>query len=257
MQTQPGNQIFSSSEKRRAQKGLALVTGAAHRVGRGIALALAARGYSIGLHYHHSEEPARQTAEEIEQLGAGVLLLQADLSDERQILMMFEKLAGAKDDLSILVNAAAVMQRGNLRSMHAEEWDQTMALNLRAPWLCARETARLIGTREGVIINISDTGASKAWTGFPAYQISKAGIETLTRLLAKTLAPNIRVNAVAPGLVMKSEDTSEEEWQRLYKKLPLGRPGSLESVIRAVTFLIENDYITGQTIIVDGGYQLV
>jgi pteridine reductase len=239
-----------------ADHSLAVVTGAGHRLGRAIALGLAQKGFAIGLHYHHSESAARQTAAEIEALGVPVLLLRADLADETQIAAVFQQTAGSGWPLRVLVNSAAVMARGDLRAMSAADWDATMALNLRAPWLCAREAARQMGAGS-VIINITDTGSAKVWTGYPAYVISKSALETLTRLLARTLAPDVRVNAVAPGLVVKSEGASEEEWQRLIGRLPLKQAGSTDAVVRAVLFLLENNYITGDTLVVDGGYRLI
>jgi NAD(P)-dependent dehydrogenase (short-subunit alcohol dehydrogenase family) len=139
--------------------------------------------------------------------------------------------------------------------MPAAEWDATLNLNLRAPWLCAREAARIMPPGS-CIINISDAGTSKVWTGYPAYAVSKAGLETLTRLLAKMLAPGIRVNAVAPGLILPAPDVPPEQWQRLVQKLPLKREGRVENLVQAVAFLLDNEYITGQIIAVDGGYQL-
>lgn len=235
---------------------LAVVTGAAHRVGRGIALALAQKGYAIGLHYHRSAEAARQTAAEIEALGAPVRLLPADLRQEAEIVALFAQVAACGLPLRALVNSAGVMQRGDLRTLRTEDWDATLDLNLRAAWLCAREAAPLMQAG-GAIINLTDSGAGRAWSGFPAYIVSKAGLESLTRLLARSLAPGIRVNAVAPGLLLRSENVTEEDWQRLVRRLPLQAPGTLESVSQAVLFLLENEYITGQTIVVDGGYQLV
>ena len=236
---------------------LAVVTGAAHRLGRGIALALAAQGYAIGLHYHRSREQAVQTAAEIEALGVSVHLLRADLRQEGEITSMFQAVAALPGvELRVLVNSAGVMDRGDLRDMPVEEWDSALDLNLRAPWLCAREAARLMHSG-GSIINITDSGAHRAWTGYPAYTVSKAGLESLTRLLARNLAPAVRVNAVAPGLILRSETVSEEEWERLARRIPLQQPGSLVSITQAVLFLVENEYITGQTIVVDGGYQLV
>jgi len=236
---------------------LAVVTGAAHRVGRGIALALAEKGYAIGLHYHRSREQALDTAAEIESLGVPVHLLPADLRQEGEITAMFQAVAALPGvQLRVLVNSAGVMDRGDLREMRAEEWDATLDLNLRAPWLCAREAAPLMAAG-GSVINITDSGAHRAWTGYPAYIVSKAGLESLTRLLARSLAPAVRVNAVAPGLILRSETVSEEEWQRLARRIPLQRAGSLVPITQAVLFLVENEYITGQTIVVDGGYQLV
>ena len=183
--------------------------------------------------------------------------MQADLREPEQIKACFAKIAGLPQHLTVLVNSASVMPRGDLRSLPATEWDDTLAVNLRAPWLCAQAAAELMQGCDGIIINLSDSGARKTWTGFPTYTISKAGLEVLTRLLARSLAPGIRVNAVAPGLILPSEDTSPDEWQRLVQRLPVKRQGSPQDVVQAVIFLIKNRYVTGETLIVDGGYQLI
>ncbi len=108
----------------------------------------------------------------------------------------------------------------------------------------------------GLIVNISDAGVGKTWSGYPAYSVSKAGLETLTRLQAKTYAPNIRVNAIAPGLAISSKETTPEEWDKLVSRLPLKHPVSMDELANALLFLLKNDSITGQTIFVDGGYSL-
>lgn len=235
---------------------LALVTGASRRIGREIALELARHGFAIGLHYHASRSAAQETAAELQQLGAEVELLPADLADPAQVTAMFAHLDGIPYRLRILVNSAATMARGNLREMTVEDWDATLALNLRAPWLCAREAAHRMDPG-GVIINVTDSGARKTWSGYPAYVLSKSALETLTRLLARSLAPGIRVNAVAPGLILPPPDLREEEWLRLVERLPLKERGSPRDVASAVWFLVENEHITGETIVVDGGYQLI
>lgn len=235
---------------------LAVITGAARRLGRAIALELARRGYAIGLHYHHSEPEAQQLAGELRTVGVTVQLLCADLSDPAQIDGLFQQIDTLPFPLKVWVNSAAVMARGDLRTLAVEEWDATLALNLRAPWLCARAAAERM-TEGGVIINLTDSGVRKTWSSFPAYSVSKAALETLTRLLAKTLAPVVRVNAVAPGLILRAEDMPEADWQRLVARLPLQQAGSVEDVARAVGFLVESEHITGETINVDGGYQLV
>lgn len=236
---------------------LALVTGAARRVGRAVALELARQGFAIGLHYHQAQEQAESAIEELARMGTPVHPLRADLTDPAQVEDLFAQVAALHHPLRVLVNSAAVMLRGDLRDMPVEEWDATLALNLRAPWLCARAAARLMQPEGGVIINITDSGAQKAWTGFPAYILSKSALETLTRLLARALAPAVRVNGVAPGLILPSENVSPEQWQRLVDRLPLQTAGSPEDVARAVVFLVQNPYITGQILAVDGGYQLV
>ncbi len=235
---------------------LALVTGAARRLGRTLAIELARMGYAIGLHYYRSRAAAEATAVELESHGVPVFLLPADLADPAQIDALFEQVAALPFRLQVLVNSAAVMPRADVRQISAAEWDGTMALNLRAPLLCAQGAARLMPPG-GLIVNVTDSGALRAWTGFPAYIVSKAGLESLTRLLARALGPELRVNAIAPGLLLKSDDVSDADWQRLVSRLPLKRQGTLDEVGLALRYLIENTYVTGQVLVVDGGYQLV
>lgn len=235
---------------------LAVVTGAAHRLGKAIAFELAQCGYVIGLHYHRSVLAAQETADQLKQAGAAVELMQADLRDPAEVEKLFQHLDTMPYRLKVWVNSASVMERGDLRTLTVADWDATLALNLRAPWLCAREAAGRMKDG-GVIINLTDSGARKTWTGFAAYAVSKAGLETLTRLLAKTLAPRVRVNGVAPGFILPAKDQDEAEWVRLVERLPLRQAGSPADVAQTVRFLVENQYITGETIVVDGGYQLV
>jgi len=236
---------------------LAVVTGASSRLGRAIALALAQQGYAIGVHYYRSLERAQRLAEEIARVGASAWLLQADLSDGKQIDSMFRQVAQWQSPLRVLVQAAGIMLRGDPLSTTEDVWDHLFGVNLRAAWLCARAAAPLMGGAGGVIINVSDCGAQRLWTNYMAYVLSKAALEHLTRLLAKAFAPSIRVNAVAPGLISPGPDTLPEEWERLIHRVPLQRQGDPEAIAHAVLFLIESNYITGQVLAVDGGYQLV
>ncbi len=185
-------------------------------------------------------------------MGRQVILAQADLSDPEQIRDLVAKL----HTLDVLINSAACMPGGNVETLTLENWDTSLDLNLRAPFLLSQECARKM-SKGGLIVNITDVGAQKAWSRYPSYTVSKAALESLTRLLARALAPNIRVNAIAPGFVLPSDIVSEEEWQRLIKRIPLKRPARPEEVASALEFLLKNEYITGQTIVVDGGYSLV
>jgi len=234
---------------------LALITGAAHRLGRVFALTLARRGYAILLHYHRSAEAAASTANEIRALGAQVYPVEADLTDAEQIQALFSKVDSLNLPLKVLVNSAAMMEHADLRIVSAEGWDAMLALNLRAPFLLAQQAAeRMI--QGSLIVNITDAGVRKNWTGFPAYIVSKSGLETLTRLQAKTYAPTIRVNAIAPGLALPSSEISSEEWGKLVDRLPLKQSASMEDLAGALDLLLDSQSITGQTIFVDGGYSL-
>jgi len=212
-------------------KPLALVTGGAHRLGKAFALTLARMGYDLLLQYHSAEEQAQKTKKELESLGVKVHLVKADLTQPEQIQSLFFEL-----DL--------------------QDWDSALDLNLRAPFLLAQQAAKRM-TAGGLIVNITDVGAQKAWSRYPSYSVSKAGLESLTKLLARALAPSIRVNAIAPGLVLPSDVVTKEQWNQLVEKLPLKRAATLDEITYTLQFLIHNEYITGQTIVVDGGYSLL
>jgi pteridine reductase len=239
-------------------KHFALVSGGAHRLGKAFALTLARMGYDLLLQYHSAEEQAQKTKEEIESLGAQVHLFKADLTQPDQIESLFSKLdlLIPTSSFLILVNSAAIIPVGNPRELELQAWDSTLDLNLRAPFLLSQQAAKRM-TAGGLIVNISDIGAQKAWSRYPSYSVSKAGLESLTKLLARALAPSIRVNAIAPGLVLPSDVVTKEQWKQLVKKLPLERPATLDEITSTLEFLIHNEYITGQTIVVDGGYSLV
>ncbi len=238
------------------QDQVALVTGAAHRVGRAIALELARRGAHIALHFHQSETQARQTAEEIRALGVRALAVRADLTQPSQLDALFGAVAAEFGALDALVNSASIMESGDARTLTRADWDRSLNLNLTAPFFCAQRAARLMQARGGVIVNIADGSAFRPWAVRPAHSVSKAGLVMLTQVLAKALAPAIRVNAVAPGPVMKPEAWDEAQWQRAASRTLLKRAGSGYDVARAVAFLIQEDFITGETLIVDGGERL-
>jgi pteridine reductase len=239
---------------------LALVTGAAHRLGKVFALTLARHGFDIVLHYHRSSDAALQTKAELESVGSRVILAQADLTQPTEIQSLFTEVENILHPssfiLEVLVNSAAFMPSGNVDALSLENWDTSLDLNLRAPFLLAQECAKKM-PNGGLIVNITDVGAQKAWSRFPSYTISKAALESLTRILARALAPKIRVNAIAPGFVLQSDIVPAEEWERLINRVPLKRPARPEEIASALEFLLENEYITGQTIVVDGGYSLV
>jgi NAD(P)-dependent dehydrogenase (short-subunit alcohol dehydrogenase family) len=235
---------------------LALITGSGHRLGKLFALTMAKRGYAILLHHHNSLKKANNCAVEIRALGVPVYVAQADLTDEADLFTLIKFMDTLPHKVMMLVNSASIMMRNNLLDLSSTEWDTIFALNLRAPFLLSQQVAKRM-PEGGMIINISDAGVKKNWTGFPAYIISKSGLETLTRLQARTYAPGIRVNAIAPGLVLRSDETSPQEWEKLVERLPLKKPTSIDDITAALTFLLDNPSITGQTIIVDGGFSLI
>jgi NAD(P)-dependent dehydrogenase (short-subunit alcohol dehydrogenase family) len=237
-------------------RSLGLVTGASHRLGRAFATVLARNLYAVGVHYWTSEDQAHSTANELRALGAEVFVFRADLSDPASISALFLEIDNLQCPLRVLVNSAALFRAGDARRLSANDWDATLDLNLRAPFLCAKEAAARM-TGGGLIVNITDVAARRHWSGFPAYSVSKAALEALTRVLARAYAPSIRVNAIAPGLILRSGETSDADWMQLIERLPLKRPGTTEEIAAAFEFLLKNEYVTGQTLVIDGGYSLL
>ncbi len=235
---------------------LALVTGSAHRLGKAFAISLARMGYSIALHHRGSVTEAEQTVKEIRALGVDCLPIRADLTMPEKIDFLFSMVDEFNTPLKVVVNSAAIMPVGNPRTLELHDWNSALDLNLRAPFLIAQHAAKRM-TDGGLIVNVTDIGAQKAWSRYPSYTVSKAGLESLTKMLARSLAPEIRVNAIAPGLVLPSDVVTPETWQKLVERLPLKRAATLDEITSTLEFLIKNEYITGQTIVVDGGYSLV
>ncbi len=232
---------------------VALVTGAGTRVGRAIAFGLGKAGMRVAVHYARSERGAREVAEEIIAAGGDAHTLPGDLTDPATPPRLVEHTAKLFGRLDVLVNSAAVMLRTPVGEVLVEDWDAMFALNLRAPFFLCQAAARMMGERGGVIVNIADLAAFETWRGYIPHAITKAGIVQMTRGLAHALAPKIRVNAVAPGPVLLPEGWTQEQADKLISTTPLGRLGSPEDVAQAVMYLICAEYVTGETIIVDGG----
>ncbi len=241
---------------------IALVTGAAHRVGRALALALASRGMRLAIHYHASEEEARATARDAGRAsgGAEAWTVRADLGESAAPERLVNEVASHFGSLDVLVNSAAIMVRTPLDEVTPEEWDRTLHLNLRAPFFCARAAARVMRRGEapasgarGVIVNIADLAGLESWPGYIPHGISKAGVIHMTTSLARVLAPEIRVNAIAPGAVLLPESWGPEDAAHLERTTPLHRLGSPDDVAQALLYLLEADYVTGETLVVDGG----
>ena len=237
---------------------LALVTGSAHRLGFVFARTLAEQGYAILLHYHHSQDDAEIAAQKLRLLDVPVYLAQADLSDSHAVSDLLRVVDASPHPLRVLVNSAAIMQGADVSELTLADWDETMNLNLRAPFLLAQQAQiRMRAAGGGLIVNITDVAASKVWAEFPVYSVSKSALQSLTKILARSFAPDVRVNTIAPGLALPAENMPEAEWNRLVNRLPLQRSAREEELASALEFLLKNEYITGQTITVDGGYSLI
>ncbi|MBI3358444.1 MAG: SDR family oxidoreductase [Nitrospirae bacterium] len=257
-----------------------LITGAGRRIGAGLAKAIAARGAKIGIHYNRSKKEAASVAKAIEKQGGTVFLTQGDISDVGDCGRIIAETARAFGGLHVLINNAAVFFKTPLLQTTEKDWDQTLDTNLKGAFFCAQAAAKIMqknGGREdralpvrvrgvgalgaslpgphiGSIINIADWAAIRPYTDYLPYCISKAGIVAMTKGLARTLAPKITVNCVAPGPILLPEDFDKREKKILVARTPLKRIGAPEDIINAVLFLLEGtDFMTGSTIVVDGG----
>ncbi len=230
----------------------ALVTGAAKRVGREIALALARRGANVVVHYNTSAADARRVVAEIEALGVKALAVRANQSKAREVREAVRKAAQRFGGIDVLVNCAAVFQRTPFAALTERDWDFHLDANLKGPFLFALEASRYM--RRGKIVNFADWVAWRPYRNYLPYVVSKAGVVCLTKALAKELAPNIQVNAVAPGPVLLPSDFTEPQKRAVRNATLLKRLGSPADVVAAVLFLLEgSDFITGHVVVVDGG----
>ena len=237
------------------QGQVALVTGAAKRIGRAVAVRLANEGADVVVHYHTSAAEARDAVAEIEKLGRKSIAVQADLCNVAEIRRLVQQSVERFGRLDILVNSAANFLHSQLADVSEKLWDTALDTNLKAPFFCAQAAAPLLKQTKGVIINFADIGGILPWPGYIPHCASKAGVIMLTKCLAKALAPEVRVNAIAPGTITMSDDPSEWEADFI-RHAPLHRTGSPEDVADAVSFLIHSNFLTGQTVVLDGGRTL-
>lgn len=236
---------------------VALVTGGAVRVGRALSLGLAEAGFDLAVNYHSSQGPAQDVAKRIGDLGRRALLVPGDVSQSRDVERMATEVEREFGRLDLLVNSASNFHPGPLLEVDEADWDEVMGVNLKGPFLVARATATMLRVARGCIVNIVDLGAVLAWTAYPHHAVSKAGLLHLTRVLARELAPEVRVNAIAPGTVLPPDRMSAEALERERRLTPLGTIGTPQDVVRTVLFLCASPFITGELIVVDGGRQLV
>ncbi|MEJ2186005.1 MAG: SDR family oxidoreductase [Gemmatimonadota bacterium] len=236
---------------------VALVTGGARRVGRSLALALADGGANVVVNYHRSETDARRTVEEVEAMGRRALAVQADVSSRSDVTAMIDRVATEFGRLDVLVNSASLFRSTPFLSIDEKDWDRVLAVNLKGPFLVIQAAAALLAAHEGVVVNIADLSALQPWPGFAHHSVSKAGLAQLTRVAARALAPRVRVNCIAPGTVLPPEDYTQEQVADLRDHTALKRLGSPADVARALLYLVESDFVTGEIVVVDGGRSLM
>src|ERR1700735_855611 len=243
-------------EEAMAGKGLegqvALVTGGAKRVGRSIALGLAAEGADVVVNYMESKAEAEELAAEIRAMGRRALAIQGDVSKRQDVEKLFMAAENEFGRLDILVNNAGIFQAVKFEDITEEQWDHMMNANLKSQFLCAQEAAPIMKRLgRGRIINLVSLGA---WPSYTHYCVSKAGCIMLTQCLARALGPEILVNAIAPGTIQFPGEAPDEDYIR---RIPLHRTGKGEDIAEAVVYLASADFVTGQIIVVDGGRAVV
>jgi len=232
---------------------VALVTGGAARLGRAIATGLAKDGYDLLVTYRSSESDAREVARTVQRLGQRCELLRADLAEAHGAEAAAEAVARTFGRLDLLVNSAASFDSRPLFEVDAATWDAVMNLNVRAPHLLVRATAGLLRRARGSVVNIADLSAFEPWPSRPHHSVSKAALVHLTKVQARALAPQVRVNSIAPGAVLPPSDMTEDARQALAQAAPLRKLGSPQDVVDAILFLARAEFVTGEILVVDGG----
>jgi NAD(P)-dependent dehydrogenase (short-subunit alcohol dehydrogenase family) len=236
---------------------VALVTGAARRLGRSIALALAERGAELVIHYHTSGQEVPEVLALIKRGGGKPVAVRGDVSVAADVDRIVETALQAFGRVEILVNSAAIFYRTPFERLTEEDWDRFLGVNLKGPFLLSRKVGEIMLRQgRGKIVNLADIAWERVWAEYIPYVVSKAGLVALTKGLARALAPAVQVNAVAPGAVLLPEGSTREEREHAIRRIPLQRLGSPEDIARAVVYLVENDFITGEVLTVDGGQRL-
>lgn len=236
---------------------VAVVTGGAVRLGKALALALAEQGVRLVVHYNSSSGLAQETVAQIKALGSDAVAIQADLSQLEQVPTVIEQAVAHFGQLDILVNSAAIFEPADLVGTTPTGWDRHFAINLKAPFFLSQAFAVHVGKeRPGHIVNIADWRGFRPDTAYLAYSLTKSAVLAMTEGLAIALAPNIQVNAIAPGAILPPPGKGQDYLSPLAKRIPLQRAGSPAEIARALLFLLRSDFVTGETVFVTGGEHL-
>lgn len=237
---------------------VALVTGAAQRLGRAMTLELAEAGYAVAVHYNSSAAPAEAFVAELLAAGHVARAFQADLSDAGAVLGLVTQVAEALGPPCCLVNCASVFINDSADDFTLEIWQRHLDVHLRAPALLSQQFARLLPAGEdGLIVNILDEAVMRPGPSFFSYTVSKAALAAMTEMLAQALAPRVRVNGIAPGLILNSGHPTEEAFEQAHRNTLLGRGPGPDAIVRALRYLVEQTEVTGEVLYVDAGKHLM
>ena len=234
----------------------ALITGASKRIGKAIAEYLAERGWNIVIHYNNSEDAAKQLASELSLkfVDQNFSLVKANLSKTSDVVGIIPKVVSENGELELLVNNASVFDKGYLKETSTELFDSQMDVNLKAPFLLIKDFANYC--KKGNIINFVDTRVTANKSNFAAYSLSKKGLWDVTKMAALELAPEIRVNAIAPGVTLAPAEEDDSYLLNLSKNIPMKRPGGIDPILKSVDYILNNTHLTGQLLFADGGENL-
>jgi pteridine reductase len=236
----------------------AIVTGAGVRLGRAMALALAEQGVRLVVHYNASAGPAQEVVQQIKSLGGEAISVQADLGQPRLAPSIVERAVERFGRVDVLVNSAAIFERGGWDETTEENWDRHFDINLKSPFFLTQAFARQV--REGYagqVVNIADWRGLRPSGSYIAYTLTKAALIAMTQSLAQALAPHIQVNAILPGLILPLAGHGPEGINRAAREIPAGRPGSEAEIVKALLYLLEADFVTGELLHVTGGEHLL
>lgn len=225
------------------------------RLGREIALALASSGYDIAIHYRSSEEESAKTAAEIKAMGRRCEIFKADLLDMKDTRSLIPRVSAVFPECSVLINSASVFENISFAEVTEETFDRDMTINFKVPFFLSKDFSGLAGAE--IIINMLDSRVSTNVTSYFVYHLGKKALRDFTLMAARELGPRIRVNGICPGPVLAPHGKDDEYLRRVSADTPLGRPGSPENIITALKYLIENTYVTGECLYVDGGQHLL
>jgi pteridine reductase len=236
---------------------VAIVTGGAVRLGRALSLALAEQGVRVGVHYGSSAGPAEAVVGQIKAMGSDATAIQADLSQTGEARSVVERTAAHLGRVDILVNSAAIFEPGNWDDTTEANWDRHFAINLKSPFFLSQAFAAQVGReRAGHIVNIADWRGARPGPDHVAYTLTKAAVIAMTKSLALALAPNIQVNAIAPGLILPPPGRDQAFLESKAHQVPAQRVGSPNEIAKAMIFLLRSDFVTGDLILVTGGEHL-
>ena len=240
----------------RKQQKTALITGASKRIGRALAIHLATQGWNIALHYHSSHEAARVLKVELQKqfLLGQFGIFQANLGNLKEVQQLIPAVLKEFQTIDLLINNASVFEPSSFKRTSLELLERQMTVNFMSPFLLSRDFAKL--AKKGMIINFVDTRITTNKSNYAVYSLSKKILWEMTKMAALEFAPEVRVNAIAPGVTLPPEDKDEEYLLELAKKIPMKKPGGLEPILKSLDYILENDHLTGQLLFADGGENL-